>query len=73
MNGQRAGGASLCLPIQSAPVYRTTVGGAGVASGVEASGWIEDIGSVFNTVKDVVNGVSQFAGPIASTLGSFGI
>jgi hypothetical protein len=54
-------------------VYRTTVGGAGVAPGVEASGWIEDIGSVFNTVKDVVNGVTQVAGPIASTLGAFGI
>jgi hypothetical protein len=73
MNGQRTGGSSLVLPIQSAPVYRSTVGGAAVASGVDASGWIEDIGDVFNTVKNVVNTASQVAGPIASALSAFGV
>lgn len=52
MNGQRTGGTSLSLPIQSAPVYRTTVGGAGVGSGVEASGWLDSISDVINTAQD---------------------
>lgn len=73
MNGQRTGGTSLSLPIQSAPVYRTTVGGAGVASGVEASGWIEDIGDVINTVKNVASTVGQIGQVAGPVLGAFGI
>jgi len=32
---------SLRLPIQSAPVYRSTLGGAKTASGVEPSDWFD--------------------------------
>jgi hypothetical protein len=73
MNGQMTGGTSLSLPIQAAPVYRTTVGGAVTGSGVEASGWLEDIVDVVTKIPDVVKTVSQVAGPVMSGLSAFGI
>jgi hypothetical protein len=73
MNGERTGGTSLCLPVQAAPVYRTTFAGAGTGSGVEASGWLDDIVGAVKSVGDVAGTVGQYAGPILGALGSFGI
>jgi len=73
MNGEKTGGASLCLPVQAAPVYRTTFAGAGTGSGVEASGWLDDVLGVVKTVGDVAGTVGKYAGPFAGALGSLGI
>jgi hypothetical protein len=63
---QKTGGTSLCLPIQAAPVYRTTAGGAMSGSGVEASGWLDDIRNVVSTGVDIGR-------TVAPLLGSLGI
>ena len=64
----------LRLPVQAAPVYRTRTGAALAAgSSVEAAGWLDDILGVAKTVGDVATTVGRVAGPIASTLGTFGI
>ena len=73
MNGVVTGGTSLCLPVQAAPVYRTTLAGVGTGSGVEASGWLDDIVGVVKTVGDVAGTVGRYAGPVAGVLGSLGI
>ncbi|MGY1709846.1 hypothetical protein ACI8AC_10085 [Geodermatophilus sp. SYSU D00758] len=62
---KKSGGASLCLPIQAPPVYRSPVGGAMSGSGVEASGWLDDIRNVVSTVGDVV----RVGAPILGSLG----
>jgi hypothetical protein len=73
MNDERTGGTSLSLPVQAAPVYRTSLGGAGIGSGVEASGWFDDVLDVVKTVGDVAGTVGKYAGPIAGGLGALGI
>ena len=63
MDDQKKATPTLNIPLQRAPVFRTTIA-TGVAqdSGVEASGWFDDIVSTVGTIGKV-------AGPILGGLG----
>jgi hypothetical protein len=71
MADQMTRSAQSWLPVQAAPVNRTP-GSAALSggSGIEASGWFDDIVSGIGTVADVVKTVAPVAGPV---LGAFGI
>ncbi|MFD5299564.1 hypothetical protein ACFWJU_30715 [Streptomyces mutabilis] len=71
-NGTERRPASLSMPVQAPPVYRSAAGAAGAAgavAGVEADG----LGSLFGGIVDDLSHLIPGSGPIGDVLGWFGL